>query len=278
MLTRGDADAEPARFDWYAASVLTDADPRRMVRALASATASAPRPVHPHNGFTSAVSLYAGDRRVAAMSWGGAGHDLPHVEVSGEDSPRVASFIRETWPEHRVSRVDSCSDFDSPGAWDWIESQAVRIGNRAGVQMDTAGDWVNGQRGRTLYIGSRRSAVRARIYEKGKQLPEAGRPDWVRAEVQARPRGAAAREMASRTPSEAWGVSRWSGQLFEALTGQEAPPVRIVRWREPDGVRARRSCMQQYGPTLRAWAEEYGDDWAVLGEVIGAILGGEMEI
>jgi len=221
-------------------------------------------------GWDFGRDLRRGEVHVARVLWGG--RNRVHVSAQGAGTPRVAEVVRDRW-KHGVSRVDVCLDWDEPGVWDEVSGQLEKVSLLHGIKRSQMGDWITPHRspgeGRTLYAGSEKSAVRVRCYEKGRQLPEAGRPDWVRAEQQTRPNSSSKVRFASLTPSEVWGAADWTADLFERLTGELVPAARVVTWHEPDGVRARAWMLRQYGKTLASMAREYDHDPARFG---GALL------
>lgn len=270
-LTRGFTEAlDLVRWDYYSGSLDDPLDADLVVSALASALDAAPRMGTPRHGYQRCVELRQGDRQLVQVMSGG-NHDTPYVQASGASSGSVARVIRANWG-HRVSRVDACVDFDSSGAWDAVCGQALAVARMRGISKQQAGDWLDPHQrrgdGRTLYVGGNSSAVRARVYEKGRQLPDAGRPDWVRAEVQVRPAKAAKEMVSSLDPRGAWGASAWSGELLERLSGEAVPPARVVTYTEPDGARSYAALLRQYGRTLERLAEEYGGDWSRVGQVL----------
>lgn len=261
MLTRGYENAgELVRFDWYSGSLVDSVDPDLVVSHLAANLDGVIEPGVPRNGYRSCVRVMQGDQARAAVMWGGH-NPTPFVESSGEASGCVAGIMRERWA-HRVSRVDACIDFDHPDAWEKVCGQALQVARGRGIKKRQAGDWLDPHQsageGRTLYLGARTAAVQGRIYEKGKQLPEAERPNWVRGEVQVRPQKAAKSLLAGLEPREVWGGAAWSADLLERLTGDAVPPARVVTWREPDGQRAYAAMLRQYGRTLERLAMAYG--------------------
>ncbi|WP_235605818.1 replication initiation factor domain-containing protein, partial [Rhodanobacter thiooxydans] len=77
------------------------------------------------------------------------------------------------------------------------------------------GDWDMPELGRTQYLGASSSAVRARLYEKGKQ-PEfrhLSRFDLCRLEIQVRPAKDAKDAYSKLSALEVWGASKWTRQL-----------------------------------------------------------------
>lgn len=260
-------------FDWYAASL-----PEHVGGALAldvlrddlgGGVVLRSRGRH---GYGDRAVLMHGERPVVSVSWGGT-HSRCHVESGGGSTQDVCRTVRARWPEHRVTRVDSALDWDDPEAWDQVHGLVLGIAQERGLSKALAGDWIDPHQrpgdGRTLYVGAPSSAVRMRVYEKGRQLPEAGRPDWVRAEVQCRPQRAAKGLLASAEPLAVWGTARWTQDAATRLLGGvEVPATRVVTWREPDALRARTYIVRSLGRVLSQWALEVGG-WESLGRVLG---------
>lgn len=144
-----------------------------------------------------------------------------YFEFKGERSPDVAEALRRHLEPgaHNVSRADVCDDFYEPGAFsrlvDLIDrtKQDPRVNSEAIVPRD-------GDRGQTVYWGSRTSAIRVRCYEKGKQKENLylQRPNWARVEAQFRPSKSSQKALAATlNPVEFWGLGRWTKNVAEAL-------------------------------------------------------------
>lgn len=227
------------------------------------------------HGYGVRDEIRAGQRCVVSVSHGGA-HERALVETSGGDADTVTPLVRRLWPAHRVTRADSCLDWDDPDAWEAVTSEALRVARSAGVSTSVAGDWLDQQRGRTLYVGGTSSAVRLRVYEKGLQMPEAEKPHWVRAEVQVRPQKAAKSLVARLEPAEVWGTARWSGRLAETLLGLPVASVSMSGWVPPDDQRARAALVAQYGSVLDRWSRDVGG-WAQLAVVLEELTRGRAD-
>ena len=89
--------------------------------------------------------------------------------------------------EARLTRVDLAADFlngehtvhDAVSRWEKGEFNCG--GNKPST--DQTGDWLEGIRGRTLYVGKAQNGKGLRVYEKGRQLGDYN-SDWTRWEVQ----------------------------------------------------------------------------------------------
>lgn len=252
------------RFDWYSASV--SASSSHCNHSLSSVFgASIIAPCDPLRMYRHAVRV--GSRGVR-LSWGGH-NPRPFVEGTGASADQAARWLRETYPErHGVARADVCLDTVESGAWDHLTRNIEEIARTAGVAVLYVGDPdpVAGT-GRTLYYGSVTSAVRVRVYEKGRKERAAGDldapEDWVRVEVQVRPQRADKARFAAVPPAGFWAASRWTAAVSERVLGQ------VPQWQPPDkpersdAVRRLQHMLRQYGRTLRDIENERGWEWLV---------------
>lgn len=202
-----------------------------------------------------------------SVMWGGRQQDRIMVEVKGDRTPQAVAGLRSRW-EHRVTRVDACADFDAPGAFDGLLGPCLEVKKNFRLKGSKLGDWDDfPEDGRTLYIGSTASPVRARLYEKGKQ-PEyrhLDRPDWTRLEVQARPAKEAKTTFSELTPSQVWGASTWTRDLAARVLQQHVDPHpagTVYKLSERD--RALSWMCKQYGAHLVSLANDLGG-WECVG-------------
>lgn len=212
-----------------------------------------------------AVKNHAGDE-VGSVSWGGRQGDRIMVEVKGERTPEVVERLRAA-AEHRCTRVDSCVDFERPGAFQAVLEPVMEVKAAHRLYGERRGDWEQPELGRTQYLGANSSTVRARLYEKGKQ-PEyrhLGRPDLVRLEIQVRPAKEAKSEFATLSALEVWGASKWTRQLASVVLEQlvDPHPPGTIR-KESDQDRKLRWMVKQYGPLLVQLHADLGS-WECVG-------------
>lgn len=169
------------------------------------------------HGFDKRWSITSEETReeVGSVSTGGTHGGLVMVEVKGYRTPEVVPQLREEDPEHTCTRVDSCVDFDRPGAWDELLGIVLEVKADKGLKGERRGDWDFPEDGRTMYLGANSSPVRCRLYEKGKQpgYRSAGRPDWVRLEVQVRPQKTARKAYSAISADDTWGASPWTRKI-----------------------------------------------------------------
>lgn len=201
-------------------------------------------------------------RKLVAVKHGGA-YPFPHVEGEGAASPVVAHAIRSLGVVHRPTRIDSALDQTKPGLFADLHALAREFERRFRLQLNYAGAAVdNDDRGTTIYLGSRRSQVFLRIYQKGLQVAEQQglsaseiTPDllnWVRCEVVFRPDKPVAKAFASRAaPAEVWGVSTWTRDFAARALSIDAKRVSMSERKESDHERALRFMAVQYRAHLQ---------------------------
>lgn len=215
---------------------------------------------------------------VGAVQWGGRQGDRIMVEVKGTRTPEVVERLREA-AKHRCTRVDACADFDAPDAFSRLLGLVMDVKERHGLYGERRGDWDMPELGRTQYLGANSSAVRARLYEKGKEPDHRhlNRPGWVRLEVQVRPAKEAKDVYATLTPAEVWGAAKWTRDLA-GLALDEAigafPAASQSRLTSLE--RKLRFLAKQYGPTLLELRQDLGS-WECVGLTLGDYIAQERE-
>lgn len=222
-----------------------------------------------HHGFGAQIWVEDDSgSRVGSVHWGGKHGERVMVECKGERTPGFVDAFRSLAPDHRCTRVDSCADWDEPGAFDRLLGPVIAAKKEHGLYGQKQGDWEDyPELGRTCKLGSSASPVQARLYEKGKQTEyrHLQRFSWVRLEVMVRPQKDAKTEYAALSPVEVWGANKWTRQLAAELLLQHVDPHPPGTVRKlTDRQRALRVLAKQYGPTLAAEAADLGG-WDVLG-------------
>lgn len=202
------------------------------------------------NGYlNSVVFLDSRGGELGRMMTGGNAH--PNFRSTSHRAPAAARLIRDVWPVHRVTRMDVALDYTGEGVFDHLHgiAHAVAERNRLKTGLMLQPDLL--ERGRTYRIGSPTSPVMVRLYEKGLHESQTrGRdedPDWTRLELQVRPQKAAKAVFASVEPAAAWGASRWTSQLIEAVMGEEPARIDVNPRQESEWERTQASLVQQYG-------------------------------
>jgi hypothetical protein len=221
-----------------------------------------------------AIRDFSGDE-VGSVQWGGRQGDRVMFEVKGERTPGAVEGLRAAC-EHRVTRVDSCADWDEPGAFEKLLGACVEVKRAHRLKGCKLGDWDDHpEDGRTLYIGAPTSTTRVRLYEKGKQAEYAhlGRLDWVRAEVQVRPAKEAKAVFAGLSAAQVWGASGWTRDLAGLVLNEHVDPHpagTVYKLSERDNAMS--WMCRQYGAHLVGLLQDLGS-W----DEVGAYLLGVME-
>ena len=263
------------RYDYYAATVRDDPD--SLLAGLGHDLGAQVIEGTPRHGYERGYDLKA-DGSVVARVLAGGRNGAPHVWASGDDTGALVAAVRGRWPNlHRVSRMDAAEDFDGPGTWDRLYAACLSLADERHLKIDQAGDWHRGEAGRTFYVGGRKSAVFARLYEKGKQLrglaldggPDIS-PELVRLEVQVRPEGQARARAAYGPPEEAYGYADWTRELARRVFALDVDRVHIKERRESDEERALEWLVRQYGEHLERLADRAGG-WAAVGDELRRI-------
>jgi hypothetical protein len=214
-----------------------------------------------------------------AKVWHGGCHPYPHIVLSGDPTQPGVELIRATYPDHKVTRADACEDFDRP-VFDPIQSAMLQAAKQHRVKVDTRGDHLLTKEGRTVYLGSVKSACRMRLYDKAAELRSKFAKDpirlaevpehLVRLEAQVRPATDQAKRLfAQIEPSEVMGCSAWQREVWRLVMGLEVDPVEVRRpWRQADDDRAYAYMLAQYGKLLKRKFRENGS-WECVGLQIG---------
>lgn len=266
------------RFDAYSATTV-EANHAQIMAVLASGAGDESiYKIREGRGFHTfgeriAISNKSGTEWASVM-WGGKQGDRVMVEVKGEDTPNVVEALRSRFP-HRCTRVDACADFDAPGAFESLLGACQEVKAKHRIIGGKAGDWEDfPEMGRTLYLGSRQSPTRLRLYEKGKQPEYAhlARPDWVRIEAQVRPAKEAKEAFSKLSPLEVWGASRWTRDLAAMVLHEHVDPHPAgTTYRLTERETALRWVCRQYGNHFLSLAQDLGS-WECVGLTLQEII------
>jgi hypothetical protein len=244
-----------SHFDWYRATVPASVELLTQVTMeLAGKYAQIEEGKGRFNYLRSRVVSAGGDR-VATILYGGSnGH--PNIEASGNRAPALAAMLRAGGP-HRVTRCDVAVDLYGEGLFDELGALATSIAREQGLCLRRVSNPIDRTAGDTVYLGSRKSVVFARIYEKGKADRRAYSDDhaevlhgWVRCELEVKPQ----KEMKSRAafiePDEFWGISAWTAQLASEALSMSPDPLPFHPRRLASDERAYRFAIAQYRAVL----------------------------
>lgn len=249
-----------AKFDWYECTFF-ESDPLDLMRRLERSNPFAMiEPDAPKYGYRVGQVFRHGGDAMARVWW--EGNEGVHVSSTSSYAHEVAPLLR-AHGVHSVTRLDACEDWIEHGLFDRMAAHLISYAVANRITITQLGDWVRGE-ARTLYLGSKQSAVRLVLYEKGYE--QGGNLDWVRLEVRVRPKGRIAREAAARwTPGEAFGAARWVVGALEGLGWDhlQAQSIGTV-YRPSNDERARLTIRKQYGAVIGRWYDECGRDPAQL--------------
>jgi len=245
-----------AKFDWYECTFF-GADPLEIIRRIERAHPFAViEPDAPKYGYRVGQVFRHGGEAMARVWW--EGNEGVHVSTTSSNAHDLAPLLR-AHGVHSVTRLDACEDWIEAGLFDRMSAHLIAYAVANGITITQLGDWVRGE-ARTLYLGSKQSAVRLVLYEKGYE--QGGDPNWVRLEVRVRPKGRMAREAVSEwTAGQAFGAARWVVEALEGLGWDhlQAQAVGSV-YRPSNDERARLTLRKQYGAVIRRWVDECGGD------------------
>jgi DNA relaxase NicK len=255
------------RFDWYQATIHESRERVMAVIELDDPRAETWGYERGRHGYEHCAVATQEAHRLLSVSWGRY-HQGCHLQATGETAHQVAMRVRYHWPYHTVTRADVCEDFDSPGAFDLLSKLALRFADKFGIKVRHYGDWHRGVDGRTLYLGSMKSTVQVRIYEKGIERAAAGvsgaSRDWVRVELSVRPAKHGKAVASTLEPVAMWGASRWTREFGECMASVPIDRAHLGTMYAPSDLeRSYRAMIAQYGKTLRALERECGG-WEAL--------------
>ena len=245
-----------SRFDWYRATV--PVHPQSLVDAclgLAGNGASLEVGRGRFNYHHAATVTVGGDRVATVLHGGPNGH--PNVEASGDRAPALAALLRANG-RHRVTRCDVAIDGYGEDLFVQLEQLALRIAGEHGLAVRKIANPLDRLAGETVYLGSRSSAVFARIYEKGKaetrvyaDTPASVLHPWVRCELEVKPQKEMKEQAALMPPDAFWGVSAWTAQLASEAFAMAPDPIPFHPRRTATDERAFTFMCDQYRNLLR---------------------------
>lgn len=225
-------------------------------------------------GITRATLLY-GSRN--------PNQNKPHAFATSESAQKFMDVMRNEWAgRHTVTRIDVAEDMYGQGLFEEIQAKMVQLSKKQRITTSVAGDWLSDDKrgGRTIYLGAPTSDVRARLYEKGKEVanklffskgyavPEGFPMDWVRLELQCRPTRLQ-REVAATIPLEQfWGFAKWSNRLAEDVFSMSVPRVAQIDWKKSRDEEVLKWVGKQYGKLFLRRLDKLGS-WEAVGKELG---------
>jgi len=251
------------KFDWYQASV-PEVAPEVVMKALAASEYYGDwMEARPSKGYDVGAQFVVGDQVKYRINHGGQNAQYgANVAASGGNAPKLAEVLREGFPEHRVSRLDSCEDYHHKDAYPYLRKLGLRIAKECKVAVrEITKPLVESDDGCTLYLGSPSSAISGRIYEKGKQLGVG--TEWVRVELQVRPQKHVKRIAAMLSAEHVWGMAKWSKLLAIELGKKDIQRVDVEIYQASDDERAYTHMLKQYGKLFGRMLATHGSAEAV---------------
>ena len=269
------ASSEP-RWDWYQATI--SERPEHVIEAIAAGFPSVRlKDGRGQHGYAKRVDVLSGDEVAARVNYGGS-NGPPNATSSGDRAPLFAELIRREFPRHSVTRCDTCYDFiDETTTFESLRNTLHRIAMERNIQTELAGDYERKLRGRTYYLGSRKSPTHLRLYEKGIQMESTllavgapPLPEWLRAEMQVRPQGSRKLQAATVSPVDAWGYVRWGPSVADELLGMSVARAAPVLSKDTSFQEAMFSLMHQYGGWFDVLVERCGGDVGRAGQELAS--------
>lgn len=286
------------RFDYYSATI--EDDPKPVVEALGKLghtlepCHNLARAYHYTNGF----SVMHNQTGLACRIFTKDGQK-PYAFASSDATDAFCDLVRNEWPErHLVTRLDPCQDFYDSSARKKLTALMRRTAKQRRMSLRVIHDPLDKTAGQTTYLGAESSEYRMRTYDKGweqygKLQAQLGRKgfqvpkdiafnvpgggtvqadQWIRAELQARPKDEQARRVAaSCTPEEAWGLTDWTHDLAQKAFALELERIYIRAHKRSRDDDALRWMLRQYkGPLLRM-VDDLGS-WDCVGLTLGEML------
>ena len=270
----GERHGDPYGWDWSsttheALDELQRPQPRRVADDLIDALGGFHHlPGKGMQGWTGSVEVYDCD-----------GYELGRVYVGGRDDVHVVATSsaadlvrRDVVALHgartaRVdTRVDTLADFDELVA---VCEDAAETYNAVVTTMESrrGGDSL----GRTVYLGSPRSMVRVRVYEKWLESPGQYVEGTNRVEVQLRPVSAMKARVSALSPAETFCATRTTRDLAARLGAQVADAGSLrVRRGTPELEQTLAAMGRQYRRAVEKHLARSGGDWAKVIDYLGS--------
>lgn len=245
-------------FDAYAVSVYCP-DPGQLLHDITQALDLDFEQTAPKFGYLQAYALVRGDSRYALLQFGGnnVGKNV-YVSFLGRMSHSFYDWIQSSGWSFTVLRADVA--FDSVGSvFDKVARIAQDMILDRCLKSSVAGDWVN-MAGRTLYIGSRKSVVFGRIYEKSKQLGLPDSLEFDRIEFEFKPDKKSRSRAAALTPVGFIETSPWAVDLCNRIFSAGIQPSDPLHrpWSASNHDRSFGHLCRQYRQTLQKELDNCG--------------------
>lgn len=218
----------------------------------------------------SVVAYDADGFKIGTVYWGGR-TDV-HVVSTSSAAERARSRV-VALHDARTSRVDTRVDTLAP--YDELADLCVEAAGLKARVVRYESEQGGVSTGRTLYVGSPKSNVRVRLYEKWLESPGQYVEGTNRVEVQLRPPSRAKGLVSGWSRAETFCATELSRRVAAALGSEVARPGTLEKERgTPDLERTLASMGRQYGPGVRRWLDITGGE---LGTVLDRLLGDSVD-
>jgi DNA relaxase NicK len=286
------------RFDYYSAGV--EASPQQVMDAVSKLghelvpCHSLAKAYH----FTDGFAVMHNQTGLACRVFIKDGQ-RPYAFASSDATDAFVDLVRTEWPDrHLVTRCDPCQDFYDGRARRQLTGLMRRMAKARRMRLRVIHDPLDPTAGQTTYLGSEKSEYRMRTYDKGweqygKLQAQLGRKgfnvpkdvrfkvpggievsadQWVRAELQARPKDEEARRAAAVcTPEQAWGLTDWSHALAQQAFALELDRIYIRARKLSSDEEKLRWMLRMYKGPLRRMVGDLGS-WDCVGLTLGEML------
>lgn len=264
-------------FDWYQATVMEPTD-RFLQWADATYSDCERTDRKGHNHYLHRADYAREGILMLSVSHGGP-NGFPNAKATSSAAPRFANAVRRAFPrcdQIRVTRVDSCQDFEGPGAFDLAHGAMKQLSEERKIRTELVGDWDRAEFGRSYYLGSKESAFRAVLYEKGiesaKEIAAAGlppRPNLCRLEGRLRPQYPEAKTTASTfTPLDVWAACRWGPALVHRVLSLDIQRIKMSEYQVPEMTLSAYSMVRQYRRTVQHIIVQADHDESCVGKYL----------
>lgn len=269
--------ASQARWDWMALTV--PAFPMEIANRLLEELPGASSLSHGRGrqNYHHSTTVVASSGDVLATVLHGGPNGNPHVVCTGPRAHRFAEGMRTLYPDHRVSRMDSSVDVQ--GDFGQTRELLIDFAARRDIHQAEQSSGYGATLGRTFYLGSTKSRVRVRAYEKWPELlakgedPDQVPRDAIRYEVQHRPDKDAKARAASITPAEAWGLTDWTYDLSQDVLGLETYRQPFQYRQRTSIERAEAAMLKQYRNLFFHLLGQHGSPEAVGTDIFAKLRG-----
>lgn len=286
------------RFDYYASGI--EDDPGRVIETL-SKLGHEVQPCHnlaKAYHFTDGYAVMHNQTGLACRIFTKEGQK-PYAFASSEATEAFVDIVRNEWPDrHLVTRFDPCQDFHDGKARRSLTGIMRRTAKARRMSLQVIHNPLDPTSGQTTYLGSPTSEYRMRTYDKGweqygKLQAQLGRKgiivpkdikfalpggievqadQWIRAELQARPKDEKARRIAATcTPEQAWGLTDWTHDLAKRAFALELERIYIRTRKLSDDDQKLRWMLGQYAGPISRLVNDCGG-WDVAGLTLGEMF------